>query len=82
MVAVQVRDVPDSVRRALMREAQSRGQSLQVFLLEVLEREAADATNRDFLRTYRGPLADGGKSAEQAAVGSVSRPAFPPHTTE
>ncbi len=42
-----------------MREAESRGQSLQVFLLEVLEREAADATNRAFLRSYKGPLADG-----------------------
>lgn len=59
MVAMQVRDVPDAVRLALVREAESRGQSLQMFLLDVLEREASNARNRDFLRSYRGPFADG-----------------------
>lgn len=59
MVAVQVRDVPEDVRQTLAAEAELRGQSLQAYLLEVLEREAANAHNRKFLRDYRGPLADG-----------------------
>lgn len=59
MVAMQVREVPEQVRKALAAEAARRGQSLQVFLLEVLEREAANASTREFLLTHRGPLADG-----------------------
>jgi hypothetical protein len=58
MVAIQVRDVPDAVRDALAAEADSRGQSLQVFLSEVLEREARLARNRAWLkRTRDNPIA-------------------------
>ena len=53
MVAIQVRDVPDAVRLALVREAESRGQSLQMFLLDVLEREGKNARNREALRTHK-----------------------------
>lgn len=45
MVAIQVRDVSDRDRDALAGEAERRGQSLQFFLHEVLEREAASARN-------------------------------------
>lgn len=48
---MQVRDVPDAVRLALQREAEARGQSLQAFLLEVLEREARNVRNRQAART-------------------------------
>jgi hypothetical protein len=53
MVAIQVRDVPDDVRDALAAEAESRGQSLQLFLSEVLAREAASARNLAWLREQR-----------------------------
>lgn len=52
MVAVQIRGVPDEVRGALAREASARGESLQTYLLEVLEREARAAENREFLRQH------------------------------
>jgi hypothetical protein len=45
MVAIQVRDVSQRSRDALAAEAERRGVSLQVFLHEVLEREAASARN-------------------------------------
>jgi hypothetical protein len=50
MVAIQVRGVSDEVRDALAGEADRRGVSLQVFLAEVLEREAASARNLAWLR--------------------------------
>lgn len=53
MVAVQVREVPDEVRRTLAAEAERRGQSLQVYLLDVLERAAADTHNRQLLRIHK-----------------------------
>lgn len=53
MVAVQIRDVPDDVRDALAAEAESRGQSLQMFLSDVLAREAASARNLAWLRKAR-----------------------------
>jgi len=59
MVALQVRGVSEAVRSALASEAERRGESLQVFLLDVLEREAGNARNRDFVRRYRGPFSDG-----------------------
>jgi hypothetical protein len=50
MVAIQVRGVSDETRRILAEEAERRGQSLQLFLADVLEREAASASNLAFLR--------------------------------
>ncbi|MFT4260024.1 hypothetical protein [Microbacterium sp.] len=55
MVAIQVRDVPESIRDDLAREARARGLSLQALLREMLEREARRARNREFLRTYNPP---------------------------
>jgi hypothetical protein len=45
MVAIQVRDVSEQSRDAIAAEAERRGQSLQGFLHEVIEREAASARN-------------------------------------
>jgi hypothetical protein len=53
-----VRDVPDDVRDVLAAEAESRGQSLQLFLSELLAREAASARNLAWLREQRGRRAD------------------------
>lgn len=50
MVAIQVRGVSDEVRDALTGEADRRGVSLQVYLAEVLAREAASARNLAWLR--------------------------------
>jgi hypothetical protein len=50
MVAIQIRDVPERVREGLAAEASRRGQSLQLFLMDVLEREAAAADNLRWLR--------------------------------
>ena len=58
MVAIQVRDVPVAVRDALAAAADARGQSLQVFLSEVLEREARLVGNRAWLARVRdAPIA-------------------------
>jgi hypothetical protein len=54
MVAIQIRDVSDQSRDALAHEAERRGQSLQMFLHEVLEREAASARNIAWVLSKRG----------------------------
>ncbi|MFV2197249.1 FitA-like ribbon-helix-helix domain-containing protein [Nocardiopsis sp. LOL_012] len=46
MGAIQVKDVPDEVREILAAEARRSGQSLQTYVLAVLEREARFARNR------------------------------------
>ena len=46
-VALQIRDVPDDVRDVLADEARRRGQSVQAYLLGVVEREARVLRNRD-----------------------------------
>ena len=46
-----IRDVPDSVKEALARDARDRGQSLQAFLLSVLTRQAAFRQNERLLQT-------------------------------
>jgi len=54
MVALQIRDVPDVVRDALANEARRRGQSLQAFLLGVVEDEAGRVHNRELLAQFDG----------------------------
>lgn len=46
-VALQIRDVPESVRDTLADAAKRRGQSLQAYLLAVVEREAAVTSRID-----------------------------------
>jgi hypothetical protein len=44
-VALQIRNVPDEVRDALVERASQLGQSMQAFLLDLVQREARLARN-------------------------------------
>lgn len=57
-VALQIRDVPEDVRDVLAEMARKRGQSLQAFLLSLVEQEARFARNLAVLDTFEG-RADG-----------------------
>ncbi len=46
MVALQIRGVSEPTRRALSSEARVRGESLQEYLLDLLDREAQEIENR------------------------------------
>lgn len=46
---LQIRDVPDDLRRVLKAKAAARGQSLNSFLLEVLSREMSRPSVREVL---------------------------------
>jgi hypothetical protein len=67
-VALQIRDVPEEVRDALAEMARQRGQSLQAFLLALVEQEARFARNLAVLRRFEGRV-DG--VDDQAAVVEV-----------
>ncbi len=54
MVALQIRDVPDDVRQALADRARARGQSLQAFLLSLVEDEARRSRNLALLDRFDG----------------------------
>ena len=49
MVALQIHGVSEPTRRALSAEARSRGETLQEYLLDLLDREAHDLGERQFL---------------------------------
>ena len=49
MVALQIHGVSEPTRRALSAEARARGESLQEFLLDLLDREARELGERQFL---------------------------------
>jgi antitoxin FitA len=61
VVALQIRDVPDEVRDALVAQAKARGQSLQAYLLELVEREASRYRNAAILGAFAG-RSDGSRS--------------------
>lgn len=66
MVALQIRDVPDAVRQTLADRARARGQSLQAFLLSLVEDEARRSENLALLDRF-ADRADGSQlTAEQA----------------
>ncbi len=54
MVAMQIRDVPDDVRRTLAARAAARGQSLQAFLLRLVTDEARRSANLALLEQFDG----------------------------
>ncbi|MGI8563491.1 MAG: FitA-like ribbon-helix-helix domain-containing protein [Candidatus Dormibacter sp.] len=54
MVALQIRDVPDDVRQALAVRARAKGQSLQAFLLSLVEDEARRSANLARLDLFAG----------------------------
>ncbi len=49
-VALQIRDVPEEVRDVIAARAATRGQSMQAYLLDLLQREARVAANIDILQ--------------------------------
>lgn len=54
MVALQIRNVPEDVRDALAEQARARGQSLQAFLLSLVEAEARRSTNLALFDRFSG----------------------------
>jgi hypothetical protein len=54
MVALQIREVPEAVRDALAAQARGRGQSLQAYLLDLVETEARRARNAELLDRLGG----------------------------
>jgi len=66
MAVLTIRDVSDEVKAALVREARERGQSLQSYLLSMLNRHAAFAGNRRLLDEIERDLATGGGAGEDA----------------
>jgi antitoxin FitA len=53
MVSIQVRGVPEQVRDTLAEVARSRGQSMQAYLLALLEEDARRARNVMLLKRVR-----------------------------
>lgn len=68
MAAIQIKDVPDEVRDILTVEAKRAGESLQAYLLGVLEKEARFARNREIVERTPLPGADLGMDEIVAAV--------------
>lgn len=71
MVALQIRDVPEEVRDALAERARARGQSLQAFLLSVIQDEARRSRNLALLDRFGG-RADGSKLTAAEAVDAIA----------
>ena len=67
MVAIHIRDVPETLRDELAAQARAQGKSLQHYLLGLLTR-AADAAHRQSLLAdwARVPLASGSKGLDAA----------------
>jgi len=53
-VALQIRNVPDEVRDALVERSSQLGQSLQAFLLDLVQREARLARNATMFERTAG----------------------------
>jgi antitoxin FitA len=70
MVALQIRDVPDDVRRVLADRAAARGQSLQSFLLALVTQEAQRSANLDILRRF-AQRADGSQLSTAEVTGAL-----------
>ncbi len=77
MVSIQVRDVPEQVRDTLAKVAKSRGQSMQAYLLALLEEDARRAGNVMLLRQVRetggGYVAAPGETAGELDAIRVGR---------
>jgi hypothetical protein len=66
MAVITIRDVPDEVKHDLVSSARGRGQSLQAYLLGVLERQARFARNRQIIADIERDLAEGGGAGPDA----------------
>jgi antitoxin FitA len=65
VVALQVRGVSEPTRRTLSAEAKARGESLQEYLLDLLDREARDIDNRRLLAAVAAePSSDAARRVE------------------
>ena len=53
-VALQIRDVPDEVRDVIAQRASQRGQSMQAYLLDLLQREVRLAVNAETFEKTTG----------------------------
>jgi len=71
MVALQIRGVPEDVREALADRARAQGQSLQGFLLCLLQEEARRSRNRALLERFVDRN-DGSLLAVEEAAEAVS----------
>ena len=72
MVALQIRDVPEDVRRTLAERARARGQSLQAFLLSLVEDEARRCANLALLDRFVG-REDGSRLSVSVATDALDR---------
>ena len=66
MAVLTIRDVPDNVKDALAQEARDRGQSLQAYLLGVLNRQASFVQNRRILDEIERELSTSGGAGAKA----------------
>ena len=77
MVSIQVRDVPEQVRDTLAQVARARGQSMQAYLLALLEEDARRARNVMLLKRVRetggGYVASPGETAGELDAIRVER---------
>jgi hypothetical protein len=71
MVALQIRDVPEEVRDALAAQAKARGQSLQAYLLELVETQARRLRNTAALDRFAG-RSDGARSVPGESAAELS----------
>lgn len=69
MIALQIRDVPEEVRDALAQRARARGQSLQAFLLSLLQDEARRSRNLALLERLTDRSDGSQLTAEEATEG-------------
>lgn len=72
MVALQIRGVDDDVRDALAERARARGQSLQAFLLALVQEEARRSSNVTVLDELEGRR-DGSFMTSQEADEAVTQ---------
>jgi hypothetical protein len=78
VVAFQVRGVSEPTRRALSAEARARGESLQEYLLDLLDREARDIDTRRLLAEWAvGPSVDQAQRVEFAQLTHPQRQSQP-----
>lgn len=68
MAYLQIRDVPDDVRDVLAERAQERGQSLNMYLREVVLREASFARNRALIDEVVSRRGGSGFTAEDVVA--------------
>ncbi|HLS64653.1 MAG TPA: hypothetical protein VK060_14825 [Ruania sp.] len=71
MPALQIRDVPEEIRDALAQRARERGQSLQAYLLALVENEARRSRNLALLDRF-SDRSDGTRLMPEEAARAVA----------